>query len=76
MKLSELKELIAQGESDTLDFKRSTKLLSKVFEALCGFLNKTGGIVLVGVCDNGSIVGQEIGEQTMLKISWHISQTD
>ena len=53
-----LKNIIAQGESDTLEFKKSTAQLRRATETLCGMLNGNGGMVLIGVTPNGRIVGQ------------------
>jgi len=42
---SALQTLIAQGESETLEFKRSTAELKRAGETLCAFLNSEGGKV-------------------------------
>ncbi|EKE09034.1 MAG: hypothetical protein ACD_16C00222G0004 [uncultured bacterium] len=39
MDIEQIKELIKQGESHTLEFKKSTTQLKAVFETVCGFLN-------------------------------------
>ncbi len=44
-----LTQLIAQGESETLELKRSTAELKRAGETLCAFLNGEGGKVLIGV---------------------------
>jgi hypothetical protein len=66
---SQLTELIAEGESTTLEFKSSlrwgvpeggvNKALEKVIvKTIAGFLNgKEGGTLLIGVADDGSILG-------------------
>ena len=58
MDIEQLKSIIKQGESHTLEFKKSTTQLKAAFETLCGFLNGHGGTVLIGISDNGKIVGQ------------------
>ena len=50
----ELEQLVAQGESETLELKRSTALLPRVGETLCAFLNGQGGTVVIGVSDTGA----------------------
>ena len=52
---SELAELIAAGESGTVEFKRS--LTKDIGRGLCAFANASGGTVLLGVSDAGKIVG-------------------
>ena len=50
-----ISDLIARGEGDTVEFKRS---LSRDFgQELCAFANTSGGTILVGVSDAGEIVG-------------------
>lgn len=54
----DLRTLIAQGESETLEFKEARKGLNKdVFESICAFLNRQGGHVVLGVKDNGTVQG-------------------
>ncbi|MBU1110631.1 putative DNA binding domain-containing protein [Patescibacteria group bacterium] len=54
MKISEVIEIIKQGEGENIEFKISITDLGKV---VCAFANTSGGIVLVGVDDNGQITG-------------------
>lgn len=56
MILDDLQKLIFQGESNTLEFKRSTAQLKSAGQALCAFLNNSGGIVLIGVNDKGKVI--------------------
>ena len=43
MNLDELDEIVAHGESDSVEFKKSTSQLKRAGETLCGFLNGKGG---------------------------------
>ena len=54
MNQKQLKELIKQGESQYLDFKRTPANIGK---DICGFANTNDGIILVGVSDDGKPVG-------------------
>lgn len=56
MDYKELRELIRAGEGQYLEFKRSIKP-KKLGPAICAFANAEGGKILVGVNDDGSIVG-------------------
>ena len=49
MTISELEALVRRGESDSVEFKKSTGQLTRAAEALCAFLNRHGGLVVVGV---------------------------
>jgi ATP-dependent DNA helicase RecG len=65
----ELEQLVAQGESETLEFKRSTALLPRAGETLCAFLNGQGGTVVIGATDTGAIAGQEVSDKTRREIA-------
>ncbi len=67
--LTALQSLIAQGESETLEFKRSTAELRRAGETLCAFLNSEGGQVLIGVGPDGKIVGQQVADITLRDIA-------
>lgn len=57
MDIEHLQSLIRHQESETLEFKKSMTQLKPAFETICGFLNAKGGIALIGVADNGNIIG-------------------
>lgn len=76
MNLTQLESLIAKGESETLEFKTSTSQLKSVFETICAFLNNTGGKILIGVKDNGAIVGQDISDNTRREIANEIKKIE
>lgn len=51
-------ELIGSGENLNIEFKESRSRLNKdVFDSVCAFLNRNGGHLLLGVKDDGTIVG-------------------
>jgi len=52
-----LKDLIAAGENQHLDFKYCISDSKKIARTLCAFANSDGGRLLIGVRDNGSIAG-------------------
>jgi predicted HTH transcriptional regulator len=55
--------LIKQGEHQTLDFKHSITDSRKIARSLVAFANTDGGTLLIGVKDNGSIVGIDTEEE-------------
>ena len=55
-KLEDLEQLIALGEGQLLEFKRSGT--SHLGREICAFANSLGGRILIGVSDAGSIVPQ------------------
>ena len=53
-----IKRLIAKGEGLTVEFKKSVSESSNsVFETVCSFSNRHGGHLMLGVDDNGEIIG-------------------
>ncbi len=57
-----LTQLIAKGESASLEFKRSTGELREALQTLCAFANGKGGRVMIGVKPSGEVVGQQVSE--------------
>lgn len=57
MSLHHILQLIAKGESETLDFKKTISSASKIAKTMSAFSNHKGGTLLVGVNDNGTISG-------------------
>ena len=56
-------ELLALGESQTLEFK--TSFDRETIETLVAFANAQGGTVLVGVADGGAVRGITLGKETL-----------
>ncbi|MHB1949739.1 MAG: ATP-binding protein [Gammaproteobacteria bacterium] len=74
--LDDIEALVKQGESINLEFKTSTSKLYNVFETLCAFLNGNGGTILIGVKNNGDIVGQDVTDSTRLEIANLVSKIE
>lgn len=55
-----VKNLLKKDEGIRLEFKQAQdKLPSNLFETICAFLNREGGSILLGVEDNGNLIGFE-----------------
>ena len=65
MNIHDLKLLITDGEGFELEFKRKVSSPLKIAKTISSFANTSGGMVLFGVDDDGSIVGVE-SEKTEL----------
>lgn len=50
-------DLIFEGESSTIEFKRKINDPFKIAKEICAFANSRGGYLIVGVDDDGRIVG-------------------
>lgn len=75
---SDVRGLIAQGESATLEFKSSFRwdlrenkvnraLEGVILKTLAGYMNGSGGTLLIGVGDDGNIVGLDQDYKTLKK---------
>jgi hypothetical protein len=60
--VQELKKLVAQGESSTLEFKRKATYPEKIVREMIAFANTKGGILLLGVGDDRSLPGLKFPE--------------
>jgi len=69
MNQSGIAELIKKGESVTVEFKENFD--SKTIESSVAFANTRGGLIFIGVSDQGEIKGVQIGRETRKKCSLH-----
>ena len=53
------------GESETMEFKKSTAEKDRACRTLCAFANGQGGRVLFGVTPSGKVVGQMVADRTL-----------
>lgn len=69
MRLADVRRLVVGGESVEVEFKKSTSQLRRAGETLCGFLNGTGGMVLIGVTSEGRVTGQTVADTTLRDVA-------
>ena len=56
MEAKELREVLKQREKRTLEYKRAwDNVPGNLFETICAFLNREGGLIVLGAEDNGEI---------------------
>lgn len=65
----ELEQIALQGETEAVEFKKSTAQLRRAMETLCGMLNGHGGRVLFGIAPQGQILGQEVSDKTLREVA-------
>ena len=75
MKFHEISELIRKGECETIEFKKSLAESREIGETVCAFLNKRGGVILIGVDDDGNVVGVRVRHGTLENLSNFIRET-
>lgn len=53
----DIKELLAQGESKTLEFKRDISSLDPILKTIVAFANTAGGTLIIGRTSDGTLIG-------------------
>lgn len=61
--MDELQLLIWQGENDQVDFKQRVTQPDKIARTIVSFANTRGGTILIGVKDDGKVVGVDPEEE-------------
>ena len=69
MNLKELSAIVAEGESQKVEFKTTTGQRTEGAKAACALANGLGGFVLFGVKDKGQIVGQQVSAHTLEEVA-------
>lgn len=66
----------SSGESESLEFKRTTGERKEAARTLCAMLNHLGGRVLFGVELTGRIIGQDVSDRTIEELVQELSAID
>jgi ATP-dependent DNA helicase RecG len=67
-------ENLKSGESETVEFKKSISDFNGILATVSAFSNTRGGVVLIGVDDDGEVIGVKIGRRTLEDIVNKIAQ--
>lgn len=57
MRFADLRNLVNTGESAHLEFKRIVPSAHKIAREMCAFANSNGGVLIIGVDDDKTILG-------------------
>ena len=68
-----IKDIIKTGESEQLEFKVSVRN-ETIGKVVCSFLNGIGGQILIGVDDNGKIIGIKKAENISAQLQSYLSK--
>ena len=74
--LAQIETLVRGGESETLEFKRTTGERRSAVQTLCGMLNHRGGRVLFGVEPDGRIVGPDGSDHTVEEVAQELREIE
>jgi ATP-dependent DNA helicase RecG len=60
---------VASGESELLEFKKSTAEKDRACRTLCAFANGQGGRLVFGVTPSGKVAGQTVNDRTLEELA-------
>ncbi|MEA3437241.1 MAG: putative DNA binding domain-containing protein [Thermodesulfobacteriota bacterium] len=72
--MNDLLTLIYKGENESLEFKESLRLKEEIGQAVSAFSTANGGSILIGVSDEGTIIGIDIGRNTLEELANYIKR--
>ncbi|WP_158860323.1 AlbA family DNA-binding domain-containing protein [Lunatibacter salilacus] len=58
-----IKKIISRQEGLQLDFKQNLSSQSKIAKTIVAFANTAGGTIVVGISDNGKLIGIDVEEE-------------
>lgn len=67
--MNNLLKLISGGENESLEFKESPRLKEEIGQAVSAFSNANGGSILIGVSNDGKVIGVDIGRNTIEELA-------
>jgi len=76
MTLDDIKTMISNCETRSIEYKQSIAELEKLGKTICGFLNVKGGVGFLGITDKRKIVGIDVTESTKNKLSTFCNHFD
>jgi ATP-dependent DNA helicase RecG len=72
--VANLQQLIRSGESEIVEFKKSTGEIQEILETVGAFANSRGGTILIGVTKVGAVLGMNLGMDTLESLANTIQQ--
>ncbi|MBS1489942.1 MAG: ATP-binding protein [Bacteroidetes bacterium] len=70
----QLRKLVMEGEGQHLEFKHKVSQPEKIVREMIAFANSEGGTLLIGVDDDGTLVGLKYPEEELLMVRQAIDQ--
>ncbi|HEV3269505.1 MAG TPA: RNA-binding domain-containing protein [Candidatus Rhabdochlamydia sp.] len=78
MRLEELQQLIKKGESEYVEFKKTTGQRTEATKTICALLNGLGGFIFFGISDKKKreIIGQQVTAKTLEDITHELRRIE
>ena len=76
MTLDELLALVNGGETELLEWKRTTGERREGASSLCAMLNHLGGRLVFGIAPDGRVIGQQVSDHTVEEPAQEIARID
>lgn len=73
---ADIESWVRTGESETLEFKRTTGERREAAMTICAMLNNRGGRVIFGVERYGRISGQIVADQTVEEVALELGRIE
>lgn len=71
MNKEQITNILQQGENSQVEFKK--RINKELTSEICAFLNSQGGLIILGVDDNNTVIGLSIDNTTRSKLEASIS---
>jgi len=71
----DLKKIISQDESETVEFKKSLSESKEIIKTISAFANTKGGKIFIGISNSGKVLSVEIGKDTTERLVNQITQS-
>jgi len=72
--MNDLLKLISGGENEGLEFKESPRLKEEICQVVSAFSNANSGSILIGVSNDGKVIGVDIGRNTVEELANYIKR--
>lgn len=71
--IADVQKIIARGETETTEFRGARTPVESLAKAICGMLNQQGGTIVVGVADDGDVVGLSNHDQRVQQLHDYVA---
>ena len=74
--MADIESLVRGGESESIEFKRTTGERREAARTVCAMLNHRGGRVVFGVEPGGRIIGQMVSDRTVEELAQELGEIE